>query len=232
MSCYHHGGILVFPWYRSYPAVPDTVKVLFVRRAPSGFSGPDAGTSYRLADACPTCGTGASQIGPLHLTLFKKAARGHVFLTLDDAVLVSVDLVAWIRDAALDVRFGQVVDKRARPRHDIMQLLPDAALPPWSSRTSGFVVERQCPSCRRDGFFDAVDVPLRLHYDVADRPAGAANVLTTWEHFGNSRLRTPLSQSVFAAPHIIVADPLARVLATADPRGVEFADVVAGSGTS
>jgi hypothetical protein len=121
-----------------------------------------------------------------------------------------------------------VVDRDGRPL-PFEQLLAQGTLPPFGAETTGFVRERPCPVCNRDGYFGVPNVPLRLAYPSL--PAGLLDkdVLATFERFGNSRLRTPLRDSVFAAPVYVISGRMADALRSAGVRSGEVEPVLLGA---
>jgi hypothetical protein len=204
----------------------DRLLRLLVRKGIDVTGGVSAGTPYSFEGACRTCGTGASQAGPLHLPRFK-APKADLFATLDSEILVTPRLADRLRTAGVD-SLGPVVakDGRALP---FEQLLPQGTLPPFGAETTGFVRERPCPVCRRDGYFGIPNVPLCLTYPSLPADLRDKDVLATFERFGNSRLRTPLRDSVFAAPVYVISGRVADVLSAAGVRSGEVEAVLLGA---
>ncbi|HEY8147399.1 MAG TPA: hypothetical protein VIK51_00605 [Vicinamibacteria bacterium] len=195
---------------------------LVVRKGVDVTGGVSAGTAYSFESACPTCGTGASQIGPLHLPRFK-VPKADLFSTLDSEIIVTPKLAEHLR--AADVRsLGPVVGTDGHPL-PFEQLLPQATLPRFGEETTGFVRERPCPVCGRDGYFGVPNVPLRLVYPSLPAELLDKDVLATFERFGNSRLRTPLRDSVFAAPVYVIGGRVADALRAAGVRSAEVEPV-------
>jgi hypothetical protein len=195
---------------------------LVVRKGVDVTGGVSAGTPYSFDSACPTCGTGAAQAGPLHLPRFK-APKADLFSTLDSEILVTPKLAAHLRAAGVH-SLGPVVDKEGRPL-PFEQLLPQGTLPRFGAETTGFVRERSCPVCGRDGYFGVPNVALRLVYPSLTAELLDKDVLATFERFGNSRLRTPLRDSVFAAPVYVIGGRMADVLRASGVGSAEFEPV-------
>jgi hypothetical protein len=185
--------------------------------------GVSSGTAYSLESACPACGTGAAQVGPLRLPRFD-APRAEIFSTLDDEVLVAPPLAARLREAGVR-SLGPVIGASSDAPLPFEQLLPEGVLPRFSPETTGVVRERPCPVCDRDGHFGVPRVPLQLAYAALPTALLERHVLATFERFGNSRLRTPLRDSVFAAPVYVVSSRVADVLRTAGARAAGFEPV-------
>ena len=201
----------------------DRLLRLVVRKGVDVTGGVSAGTPYSFESACRTCGTGASQAGPLHLPRFK-APKADLFSTLDSEILVTPKLAEHLRAAGVR-SLGRVVDKdgRALP---FEQILPQGTLPRFGAETTGFVRERPCPVCNRDGYFGVPNVPLRLAYPTLPADLLGKDVLATFERFGNSRLRTPLRDSVFAAPVYVISGRVADALRSAGVRSGEVEPVL------
>ena len=93
-------------------------------------------------------------------------------------------------------------------------MIPLYELPPMAPTTVGIVKEDgpgPCPLCRRDGFFFNNTVfTIRYELDLADVP----DVSHTYEYFGLSVLRVPLTESHFAQPMPVVRGSVyARLIA-------------------
>ena len=179
-------------------------------------SWPRDGGRYDLTRACPKCGTGAIRVDPI-FAVPSDCKRG-VFTTDKVQVLVSKDIFARFSDAGIG-GLRQVVTRNGRDPLEFWSLEPQTNLPPWSAESKGYAVENQCPDCRRDGFFDIPKIfPALVYHDMPD-----GDLMATWEHFGNSRLRSPFAESVLAAPRLIVSERVRRILA--EYRGVAFYEV-------
>jgi hypothetical protein len=195
-----------------------TYHVLIVRRQLRWDSSPDDGGRYDLTGACPRCGAGATRIDPLFAST--SMCKEGVAATYKLQVVVSKSVVE--RLSAVGVRsLRQLVEKKSRAPIDFWSLEPEAHLQRWASASAGYAIEGQCSLCHRDGHFDRAHLPLSLVYD--SMPSG--DVFATWELFGNSCLRSPLEQSLFAVPRLVVSDRVREILA--GYRGIEFFQVQA-----
>jgi hypothetical protein len=195
--------------------------VLVVRRQLSTvFGGPHHGTEYSMERACPRCGTGAEQVGPLRLNRFTLPAAA-IFLTLDHDVLMRMTLVEHLRASAVTC-LGDVIDARSADRLDVLQLKPEATLPPFAPGTTGVTRERACPACARDGHYGIPHVGYGLQYETLDDGLRSKDVLATYERFGTSVLRQPFRDSVFAAPLLVVSGRVAVALRAAGLKNVEL----------
>ena len=52
------------------------------------------------------------------------------------------------------------------------------------------------------------------------------DLLATFERFGNSKLRDPFSESVFARPALVIGNRFQSVLATSAVRGIDLEPVI------
>lgn len=195
---------------------------LLIRNETNVFGGPSSGTVFDLTDACPKCGTGAVQVGPLLLSRPPRSQRD-IFSTLDGELLVEAALSARLQKQGVAC-LAEVIDARTGVPMDLRQFKPQATLPPFSAATRGYARERPCQACDRDGFFANPAVPLELRYDSL--PQGNFQLFATFERFGNSRLREPFRDSVFAAPLLVAAGELVHALAAAAVPGLELHPVV------
>lgn len=185
--------------------------------------GPETGTEYSLENACRKCGTGAQQVGPLHLERFR-LPKAQMFKTLDDEVLVQGDLADELRAHGV-TSLGEVLDAESKKPVKLVQLKPEADLPPFSPETKGVVRDRPCPLCMRDGHYGTAKEPYEFRYRSLDEQLTSKDVLATYERFGVSKLREPFSESVFAVPVLVVGPRVAAALQAAKTKHVELLPV-------
>lgn len=187
--------------------------------------GPLYGTEYALDEACKRCGTGALQTGPLLMRPFKPP-KSDMFYPLSRELLVSTQLAEVLEGAGFHRCVRPVLDAKSREPLAVMQLKPEATLPSFLPESEGVTRERPCPACDRDGYFGIAHVPMVLKY----RRLGpvAADLFSTYERFGNSRLRSPFKDSVLAAPMYVGSARLVDVLRAHKVRGLEFEPVRLG----
>jgi hypothetical protein len=206
------------------PSVNQDLFALVLRKQLTAVvGGPQHGTQYSMEKACPKCGTGADQLGPLRLPRFRPPAS-ETFLTLDNEVLVGLRLGDRLREAGV-MCLGDVLDAKSGASLDVLQLRPQVTLPPFGPETRGVVRERPCPVCGRDGYYGVPHEPYRLCYATLDESLASKDVLATHERFGTSVLRQPFSESVFAAPVLVVGSRVAAVLKAERLRYVELQPV-------
>ena len=119
--------------------------------------------------------------------------------------------------------------KEQGDRLHFSELIPETTLPRWSAATTGWCISEilpQCPTCKRDGYYNIPKAPLRISYD---QPVPTFAVAQTYEHFGKSRLQADFRKSLFAPPYLIVGKALEDVLA--GERGLEFVPVSCSGST-
>jgi hypothetical protein len=196
----------------------ESLSLLMVDNGLDIYGGPLHGTEYSLDEACKRCGTGAHQTGPLVLRPFKPQKQ-EIFYTLNNELLVSPRVAETLQAAGFRC-VGKVLSSPSREVLPILQLVPEATLPRFLPETTGVTRERPCPECDRDGYFGIAHVPMRLRY----RSLGpsSAGLFATFERFGNSRLRSPFKDSVFAPPMYVASERLASTLSGLKLEGLSF----------
>jgi len=194
-----------------------------VRSISSLFGGPSNGTEYNLEDACKYCGTGAKRVGPMIFDV-RSPAKSALFATLDREFIVKKELADEIRGKGIDCT-EEVIFKKTGETIPFEIITPQAILPPFSKTTRGYKREDQCKHCGRDGYFDKIDEPLELRYENLPDILLEKDVLCTYECFGNSGLREPFKDSVFAAPKHVVSDRIKDIVQKWKTRDVRFEPV-------
>jgi hypothetical protein len=122
-------------------------------------TGEDCGTMYDETKACPKCGFGARQVGPLHLDLERIPKRG-IARTLGGEIVVSARLAEQMEAEGLrGYELGPVVSRQGKPTPDWYQLLLPDYLVELASQTqvgADFFVpepdEARCPEGHVVGF--------------------------------------------------------------------------------
>jgi hypothetical protein len=148
-----------------------------------------------------------------------------MFMTLDREILVQGALANTLAGAGFRRLLGAVVLASSGERLPVLQLLAEDVLPRFSDLSTGIVRERPCATCDRDGYFGIPHQPTLLRYQGVEAALLERDLLATYERFGNSRLREPFRESVFAAPLFIASDRLTRVLEVERVKGVELEQV-------
>jgi hypothetical protein len=215
-------------WDRTYAeAELDSAPLLhlIVRRPAKGYGGPKYGTTYDFSAACPKCGSAARQVSPLKVKPSELAKDGLVAATLTGEILLSDELVHRFNQARVSgVQLWPVESVQAGRSAPWTQLVVETTMPPLSIQTEGIVRERPCDGCGRDGYFQAGSHPEVLRYEGADLDLpGLPDIVETYELFGNSVLRQPVSASHFARPLILVKPSVYQLLK--DVPGTDFIPV-------
>lgn len=202
---------------------------LIVRNETWIFGGPLHGTTFDLGGACPRCGSGARQVGPLLLST-SRLPRHEIFTTLTGEILVSSALHGRLVAAGFQC-LGRVLRAKGGEPLPVSQLIPEEELPPFDSARSAVIRERPCPQCGRDGYFDKPIGPMVLAYAALSAHYLQRDLLATFERFGNSKLRSPFVESVLARPALVVGSRFQQVLSAKPVQGIELEPiVVANSG--
>jgi len=191
-----------------------TMSLLVVRNQLPFYSGPNDGGRYDLSHACSTCGTGAKRVDPIRLPT--DCLPDEVSITLKFQVVVPPRLIDKLR-AICPKCLREIHDVKTGATSQFYELTAETTLPRFSSATTGYAIEMQCPVCKRDGYFNVPKVPLLLAYDQELQPFQVAE---TYEAFGNSRLRPAFKENNFAAPYLVLGRDMQKVLEN-EP-GIEF----------
>jgi hypothetical protein len=201
---------------------------LSISTKPTGEGGPACGTRYDLSAACPACGSGARQIPPLILRdADLPASKAGAAVTEEQEILFHEDAAARLLEGGFPPEaLGPVSACEGGGALPWRQLLPLGDLPPMSRETEGLVRDSGCPVCGRDGYYANNESPILIRYDAgALDPETLPPVVATWERFGNSWLRSPIEESRFAPPLVVVKQELYRILRPLKLRGLEFTPV-------
>jgi hypothetical protein len=176
-----------------------------------------------MTHACQACGAGAEKVGPIKLSsrlgMLKDAAN-----TLDFDLLLAPQVALKLQELGV-ANLASVQHWRTGEILPAMELRPERSLPPFSPMSTGYLIEGQCEVCKRDGHFSKVKAPYGLHYESLPEFFKIFRILTTFERFGNSRLRTPFSESHIAAGVFIVREDIVNVLRSIAPRAFTFEEV-------
>lgn len=191
---------------------------------PVGYGGPTYGTQYDISEACSVCGSGARQISPLILKAEDLPAKERVAATYDGEILFPEKVAKRLIDSGFDDKaLGPVLASAGNRPLPWRQLCALAELPPMSAETKGIIREGVCPNCGRDGYFHDAENPVEIRYDAKDVDLIALPpVVGTWERFGNSRLLTPIEESHFAPPLVIIKQQIYQMLRGTGLRGLAF----------
>jgi len=198
---------------------------LVVARASRGMGGPKHGTEYDLSCACQSCGTGARQVSPLVLSMSGVSRRAPIFETPRGEMLVGEDLkqkIDAIHPRGLELREAIGLGGTGL---GFFQLLPEHEMPPMAPSTEGLLRDEPCAGCSRNGYFGALEHPMRIRYLEEDLDATDSDAYFTYEWFGYSKLLTPLAESLLAHPLLLISPRMYEVFADDRLRGLKFEPV-------
>ena len=150
--------------------------------------------------------------------------KSPVFSDLDGEILINLDVAKSLNAIGVEC-LAKVQAFRTTDLLPLKEMRWEAVLPPFSENSTGYEREHPCPKCDRDGFFGLPKVPLCLVYDNLPPEYKNKNILATFERFGNSRLRSPFKDSVFATPLYIVSSQVADCLNNQGVKGIDFEPV-------
>lgn len=188
------------------------------------FGGPHFGTKYDFTNSCSKCGSGAIPIGPRFIEL-KRVPKEPIFQTLDGEILMTTQLASMFWSLG-DGFLAEVRDASSKELLPFWELRAQAELSGFCKSTTGFERERACAHCERDGYFAIPHTPLNLVYQAPSLAFDNLHVLSTYERFGNSRLREPLEKSVFARPLFIVSQEIQSRFLNHRTPGVTFETIL------
>lgn len=180
--------------------------------------GVEWGTIYDLAKGCPACGTGAEQTSALLLNgeQVSRLESQHAAATYHWHHLVDEGLAAeLLRVGATGLSFRSVYGvTREKRQHRLRwkQMCAERVLPPMSPNSSGFVRERACGVCHRNGYFtNTHHEPARFVYRELDLQ-GSLDVNRTWENVGYAILEPEMRESLLSKPWMVVSPKVRQVL--------------------
>jgi len=189
-----------------------------------GESGESCNNNYSLDSACPICGTGAE----LAENLVAKGLSGvkaDFFQTFDTDYLISERLYLFMKNQGIKVEYlTRVLNVKGKDTI-FFHLASHIILPKASDKTTGLTTERQCPVCKRNGYFNEtiheetpngikrVYPPIKLVYEnVEDVLFSFSDVFHTWECTGWSNLKSEGFKAVrYARPMLIVSERIKNV---------------------
>jgi hypothetical protein len=203
---------------------------LVVRRAERGYGGPRYGTQYDLSKACPECGSGAVQIGPLVLRRGDAPKKRHIWQTLDHEYLVSPLLALAIRDSGANgFEMRPAISHKDGEPLPWLQLVSHYQMPPMSPETKGITRSESdfpCLRCGRDAYFGALYEPEEIAYSHKDvDPHNLPDVVHTYERFGIGRVRKLFRDSHMPNPNLLIKPRVFAVFRQLKVQGVQFIPV-------
>lgn len=181
--------------------------------------GPSEGTEYDVSHACPRCGVGARQDGPLKLKGYEiRSPKGKLIPTAHGEWLFAEE-VADRLSAFSGLELRQAIDVISGKPLPWFQALADYELPPKAPATTG-IKGFGCPRCGRGGHFHDGHVPPLFVYDrSALNLSDVPDMSHTFEHF---RWGTITERLWLAQPHLIIKPEVVTALREAKVRHLRF----------
>jgi hypothetical protein len=203
---------------------------LLIKTSEKGYGGPYYGTTFDLSHACPRCGSGAIQTSPLVLKRSETPSRGDIFQTMDYEFLVSPALAHALKEARIKgLELRQAVAHKDHVPLPWYQIISSTELPRMSDLTRGVIRSEslpRCPTCGRDGHFDAAFEPQEIVYDRSSVDIDALpDAVHTHERFGSGCLREPFQKSHIPNPLLLVKPKVFEIFEKQNVRHVEFVPV-------
>jgi len=164
-------------------------------------------------------------VGPLFVSRLHPPKKP-VFSVFGNHDLVEPRVADALRAIGVDC-LEEVREAKSCQQLPYFELRPTVVLPRFSDKSLGIVREDPCPLCNRDGYFAIPYITYALAYERKDLPFfSRKKVMATFEWFGNSKLREPFKDSVFAAPLIIINEEVYRVLYNIPVTAIEYNPVL------
>jgi len=190
---------------------------------PKGYSGERCNSTYDLTQACKNCGTGAKLVSNL-ITKGITEVKTSFFATLSGDFLISEQLYNYLLSKGVQLTILKRVVDSKKNELSFYHLYTEVDFPKSLPSSEGLVTERQCPVCRKNGYYcdakigDAakgiptVITPLRLKYEGISREfLASSDLFNTWEHLAVSNLKAEGMNVIrYARPMLIVSECLMR----------------------
>ncbi len=189
-----------------------------------GKSGENCGTNYDLPPACAVCGTFAQVTGNLKVK-FPKIISKDLFQTIDGDYIISEMLYQQAEFKNINM---EGLKKTMDDNGDILPYyhLRGIKSLPQAKLTKGLLIENQCSTCKRNGYFNelimgkiengrpTVVKPVKLTYnDQVFIDMQDYDILNTWEHMGLSNLVNNGNMKIrYARPLLVVSQKLKNFL--------------------
>ncbi len=191
---------------------------------PIGESGESCSTEYILDEACETCGTGAKLSGSLKTKKLNKTKK-NFFQTVDGDYLISEELHIKLVEKGIKIGYLDKVVDFKNNQLTFYHLYTELSFPK-TTNFSGLIIDSQCETCKRNGYFNDVIIgdlekniptkiiPLELNYsDLNLDLKKQSDFFNSWEHMGLSNREAKGNLVVrYARPMLIVSERLKIVL--------------------
>ncbi len=175
------------------------------------------GTTYDLTGACPACGTGGRQTSAVFLNGeqlskldgHRAGATYHWHHLVDERLAAELESLG-PSGLTFHSVYAVAPDKRQVKRR-WKQMCAENTLPRMSPKSSGFVRDRACMACNRNGYFtNTSHEPPRFAYRASDL-SGAHEVTASWENVGYAILNPDLRDSLLSKPWMLVSPKVRRI---------------------
>lgn len=203
--------------------------ILCYNQSPIGDSR-DSILEYDFSRACNACGTGAVLVGNLKLSGINKLKRDF-FETYIGDYIISEKLLNHLESKNLLTENLKKIHNMKNSELAYYHLYTKAILPP-AIKKNGLVVENQCETCKRNGFFyklsksyeKSIVVPSGIVYSKSQIYGNEnRHFYFTWECFGYSNLVAHGNNEVgFARPMLVVSEFFMSAINELKVKGVEF----------
>ena len=212
--------------------------IISYKKRPLGESGESCESDYDLSKACFYCGTGAELMGNLKVKGFSSIKKDF-FETLDGDYIISARLHNLIKEHFNYLNLSQVIDSRNNPL-DFYNFTQNVTLPKIKKDSAGFVIDKQCQSCKRNGYFTHAEIgdlekniptiinPYIFKYDKKDLEKHKSDlILNTWECFGLSNKNTTGKYVIrYARPLTIVSEKIKDIFDREKLNDIEYEQII------
>lgn len=212
--------------------------IISYKKRALGESGESCKSDYDLSCACIDCGTGAKLTGNLKVKGFSNI-RKDFFETLDGDYIISTRLYKLIQKNFNDFKLMQVIDSKNNPL-DFYHFDNRVILPRINKGSTGYVIDRQCQTCKRNGYFTHAEIgnleksiPTIIHpyifkYYKNDLEKHKTDlILKTWECFGPSnRIATGKYVIRYARPLTIVSEKIKDIFEREEINDIEYEQII------
>jgi hypothetical protein len=202
--------------------------------SPLGDSGEACRSDFDLTNACDSCGTGAELKGNLKVKGFSKIEKDF-FETLSGDFIISKGLYKRIKKSHSQFELIQVTNTKDQLL-DYYHFIGKAILPKFCDNSTGYVIEDQCKTCRRNGYFNHAVIgdlnrgiqtavsALELKYKL-DNSEVLRNefILRTWECLGlSNKIKRDKYVIRYARPWTIVNEIIKDILDTGLIKNIKY----------
>lgn len=212
--------------------------VLTYTKSPIGESGESCKSVYTFEDACEKCGTGAKLDSALKTKAINKVNKD-LFETLDGDYIISERLYKILlqRNVQFDPLYKILNTKGAELPY--YHLYTKRVLPP-TYQINGIKIDRQCPVCKRNGFFcqatigdsrlpasTAIAKTELIYNRIEPSFLNSSDLFFSWEGLGlSNKIAYDKYVIRFARPYVIISEKLKDILIEFSIKGLMFEEVV------